>query len=175
MDCKFILSDPKFDAWLEKSLSAISPTSLTFRFLCGNSLRVWTPPAIEKGRRASFSALMCPLISLSMTRLSILRLTRQKAIGFVGCPRRGTLEMKETIARLWPGKEEDLAKRLYRARGTSSEVCFNRLTWSIWSRGEAEAFAWTRPEPTALIGWISKISNPFPIRPCLTILGAKTS
>lgn len=27
----------------------------------------------------------------------------------------GTLEMKEAIARLWPGKEEDLAKRLYRA------------------------------------------------------------
>ena len=41
---------------------------------------------------------------------------KAKAIGFAGRPRRGNPEMKETIARLWSGKEEDLAKRLYRAR-----------------------------------------------------------
>lgn len=49
----------------------------------------------------------------------------------------GTLEMKETISRLWPGKEEDLAKRLYR-----DAVC--RLRGLLRSLDLADMVEWGR-------------------------------
>ena len=116
MDCKVHPQRPQIRCMARKklvgNLTDIAHLSFSLRefFACLDASRD------RKRKKGIVFRTYVPFDFIVDDEAIILRLTRQKAIGFAGRPRRGTLEMKETIARLWLGKEEDLAKRLYRAR-----------------------------------------------------------